>query len=108
MEFDNHSSRVIGSAIEVHRHLGPGLLELASEHFLADELSRGGIAFQLQHPLIPSCSSCPSWSNEGPLLQPRSLRRRNSRGEHGVQSPPCLTSIVVEEKGGWLRRSKIV
>jgi GxxExxY protein len=51
MEFDDLSNRVIGCAIEVHRHLGPGLLESAYEQCLAHELSRNGIAFQLQHSL---------------------------------------------------------
>ncbi len=35
-------------AIEVHRHLGPGLLESAYEQCLAHELSRTNIAFQRQ------------------------------------------------------------
>ena len=48
MEFDELSNRVIGCAIEVHRHLGPGLLESTYEQCLAHELSRNGIAFQLQ------------------------------------------------------------
>jgi len=48
MEFDELSKRVIGCAIEVHRHLGPGLLESAYEQCLAHELSRNEIAFQLQ------------------------------------------------------------
>ena len=48
MEFDEISSRVIGCAIEVHRHLGSGLLESAYEQCLAYELNRNGIAFQLQ------------------------------------------------------------
>lgn len=48
MEFDELSNRVIGCAIEVHRHLGPGLLESAYEQCLAHELSRNGIAFPLQ------------------------------------------------------------
>ncbi len=48
MEFDDLSNRVIGCAIEVHRHLGPGLLESAYEQCLAHELSRHNIAFQLQ------------------------------------------------------------
>ena len=39
---------MIGCAIEVHRHLGPGLLESAYEQCLAHALSRNGIAFQLQ------------------------------------------------------------
>ena len=51
MEFDDLSNRVIGCAIEVHRHLGPGLLESTYEQCLAHELTRNGIAFQLQHPL---------------------------------------------------------
>ena len=50
MEFDDLSNRVIGCAIEVHRFLGPGLLESAYEQCLAYELNRSGIAFQLQHP----------------------------------------------------------
>jgi len=51
MEFDDLSKGVIGCAIEVHRHLGPGLLESAYEQCLAHELSRNGIAFQIQHPM---------------------------------------------------------
>ncbi len=50
MEFDDLSNRVIGCAIEVHRELGPGLLESTYEQCLAHELKRNGIAFQLQHP----------------------------------------------------------
>ena len=38
MEFDALSKRVIGFAIEVHRELGPGLLESAYEKCLAHEL----------------------------------------------------------------------
>ncbi len=51
MEFDLLSKRVIGCAIEVHRGLGPGLLESSYEQCLAYELSMAGIEFKLQHPL---------------------------------------------------------
>ena len=51
MEFDDLSNRVIGRAIEVHRELGPGLLESTYEQCLAHELQRIGISFRLQHPL---------------------------------------------------------
>ncbi len=51
MEFDQLSNRVIGCALEVHRTLGPGLLESAYEQCLAHELSQSGIPFKLQHPL---------------------------------------------------------
>ena len=50
MEFDDLSRRVIGCAIEVHRELGPGLLESTYEQCLAHELKLNGILFQLQHP----------------------------------------------------------
>ncbi len=36
MEFDELSRRVIGCAIEVHRNLGPGLLESTYKHILLD------------------------------------------------------------------------
>ena len=50
MEFDDLSNRVIGCAIEVHRELGPGLLESTYEQCLAHELKLNDIAFKLQHP----------------------------------------------------------
>ena len=50
MEFDKLSNRVIGYAIEVHRELGPGLLESTYEQCLAHELKLNGILFNLQHP----------------------------------------------------------
>jgi GxxExxY protein len=51
MKFDKLSNRVIGCALEVHRHLGPGLLESTHEQCLAHELNIVGITFKLQHPL---------------------------------------------------------
>lgn len=45
------SSKVIGCAIEVHRVLGPGLLESTYEQCLAHELTLNEISFKLQHPL---------------------------------------------------------
>ena len=39
---------ICSAAIEVHKHLGPGLLESAYEECLCYELSQGGIAFQRQ------------------------------------------------------------
>ena len=43
--------RVIGAAITVHKHLGPGLLESAYEECLAYELQWNGIAYDRQVPL---------------------------------------------------------
>ncbi len=51
MKFDDLSNKVIGCAIEVHRHLGPGLLESAYERCLAIELAANDIPFKLQSEL---------------------------------------------------------
>jgi len=42
------TERIIGAAIEVHRHLGPGLLESAYEECLCFELKQGGVPFERQ------------------------------------------------------------
>jgi len=44
---------IIAAAIEVHRHLGPGLLESAYQECICYELSRRGLAFtrEVQLPL---------------------------------------------------------
>ncbi len=42
---------IIGAAIEVHRTLGPGLLESAYEACLAFELTQRGLAVEVQKPL---------------------------------------------------------
>jgi GxxExxY protein len=51
MEFDELSRKVIGRAIEVHRNLGPGLLESTYRQCLACELSHAEIQFQMEVPL---------------------------------------------------------
>jgi GxxExxY protein len=51
MDFDELSRRVIGCAIEVHRNLGPGLLESTYRQCPAYELSNGEVPFQMQVPL---------------------------------------------------------
>ncbi len=42
------TEQIIGAAVEVHRHLGPGLLESAYEACLCYELSQSGPHFQKQ------------------------------------------------------------
>jgi GxxExxY protein len=42
------TEQIIGSAIEVHRELGPGLLESAYEHCLCHELTLRNLAFRRQ------------------------------------------------------------
>ncbi len=45
------TEKIIGFAIEVHRHLGPGLLESAYEECLCYELGQSGLTFRRQVPL---------------------------------------------------------
>ncbi|MGI6079188.1 MAG: GxxExxY protein [Lentisphaerae bacterium] len=51
MELNRITEQVIGAAIEVHRALGPGLLESAYEECLCRELSLREIPFERQRPL---------------------------------------------------------
>jgi GxxExxY protein len=46
------SQAIIGAAIEVHRALGPGLLESAYEECLARELTLRQMPFERQKPLL--------------------------------------------------------
>lgn len=48
MNEDELSNIVIGAAIEVHRHLGPGLLETAYQQCLARELSLRDVSFEIE------------------------------------------------------------
>src|SRR5579885_922465 len=47
-EINEITEKIIGAAIEVHRHLGPGLLESAYEECLCYELNQLGLMFQRQ------------------------------------------------------------
>lgn len=51
MEKDPFTGKIIGLAIEVHRVLGPGLMESAYQQCLAHELQLHDISFRLQHPM---------------------------------------------------------
>ena len=51
MSKDPFTGKAIGCAIEVHRVLGPGLLESTYQQCLARELHLNDIAFKLEHPL---------------------------------------------------------
>lgn len=51
MELNKTTEQIIGAAIEVHKVLGPGLLESAYEECLCRELGLRGIQFERQRPL---------------------------------------------------------
>ncbi|MBK8582381.1 MAG: GxxExxY protein [Flavobacteriales bacterium] len=49
LSYDELSEQIIGAAIEVHRELGPGLLESIYEHCLELELRKLGLTVLRQH-----------------------------------------------------------
>lgn len=51
MQFDTLSNRVIGCAIEVHKELGPGLLESTYRACLSYELTLQGIPHRIEAPV---------------------------------------------------------
>ncbi|MGD0340801.1 MAG: GxxExxY protein [Bacteroidales bacterium] len=51
MERNEITQKIIGCAIEVHRNLGPGLLESAYEQCLAFELIKAGLSIKRQVPI---------------------------------------------------------
>ena len=51
MDLNTLSSEIIGSAIEVHKTLGPGLLESAYEECLCYEFDLRKLSFERQKPL---------------------------------------------------------
>jgi GxxExxY protein len=51
MNTNDLTSVIIGCAINVHRILGPGLLESAYEECLAFELNEAGLLFERQKPV---------------------------------------------------------
>jgi len=50
-EFSDLSNKVIGCVIEVHKTLGPGLLESTYQQCLAHELGINQIEFRIEYPL---------------------------------------------------------
>ena len=50
-ELNKLTKQIIGAAIKVHRHLGPGLLESSYETCLAYELKQLGLSFERQKAL---------------------------------------------------------
>jgi GxxExxY protein len=51
VDINKLSSDIIGAAIEVHKNLGPGLLESVYEQCLCYELNARNLSFEAQRPL---------------------------------------------------------
>ncbi len=57
LEINEITERIIGACIEIHKQLGPGLLESAYEECLCHELALAGFKFERQKPLPVSYKS---------------------------------------------------
>jgi GxxExxY protein len=62
-ELDAASNRIIGCAIEVHRYLGPGLLESVYERALMHEFHLQGLKASQQ---VPRKRSIQGFDDSGP------------------------------------------
>ena len=51
IKFDKLSNQVIGLCLDVHRELGPGLLESTYQQCLSYELSKSSVKFELEKEL---------------------------------------------------------
>jgi len=51
MTDDELTYKIIACAIEVHRHLGPGLLESAYQKCLIYELEKAGLKYEVEKPM---------------------------------------------------------
>ena len=57
------SQKIIGAGIEVHKYLGPGLLESIYEEALAIELKHAGLAFERQKSIPVEYKGIPIGNN---------------------------------------------
>lgn len=67
-ELDGLANKVIGAALEIHRHLGPGFLECVYEEALTIELDLRGVVFERQRPVTVFYKNCPAGQYRVDLL----------------------------------------
>src|SRR6476646_8146214 len=95
------SRKVIGLCIEIHRELGPGLLESAYEECLAYELSTAGLSFERQRALPvryknvqPDCGYRLDFVVEGALI----LELKALTELHPIHEAQLLTYLKLDKK----------
>ena len=95
------SGKVIGACIEIHRELGPGLLESAYEECLAYELSKAGLRFERQMALPVrykevqlDCGYRLDFVIEGELI----LEIKATSEQHPIHEAQLLTYLKPDKK----------
>jgi len=81
-KLDDVAKAVIGAAIEVHRHLGPGFLEGVYEEALGVEFRLRGIRFERQKALSVRYKGCPVadsrvdlWVEDGLIVELKAVEK---------------------------------
>jgi GxxExxY protein len=93
------SSQVIGAAIEVYKHLGPGYLEAVYEEALAIEMTGRKISYERQFPVAVSYKGHPVGETRLDFLVDRRLIVELKAVEqlHGVHSAQILSYLKVTQ-----------
>ena len=95
------TERIIGAAIEVHKALGPGLLESAYEECLAHELFIANVSFERQVPLRVACKSIQldrGYRLDFVVEQTVVLEIKTVESLHPIHEAQLLTYLKL---GGW-------
>jgi GxxExxY protein len=95
------TERIIGAAIEVHKVLGPGLLESAYEECLAYEFAAANIAFQRQVPLAVRYKSAAldcGYRLDFVVEKAVALELKATETLHAIYEAQLLTYLKL---GGW-------
>ena len=88
-ENDELTEKIIGFAIEVHRHLGPGLLESAYEECLGYELTQNGFKLAVAE----------GENGDAPIHNTRAVlvdRHGLIRGYYDMLAPDTVTKLLAD------------
>ena len=91
------TEKIIGAAIEVHKALGPGLLESAYEVCLAHELSLAKFSFERQVPVPLRYKSIPARLRVSTTFCSTKKSSRGAKSRRGVATYSPSASIDLSE-----------
>lgn len=105
-ELDDLTRRVIGAAIEVHRHLGPGFPESVYEEALCHELTLRDIPFERQVcvPVVFKGHACGEgrldlWINRQLVIELKSVEqvvpKHKAQGKAYLAATGCQLALVI-------------
>ena len=98
MKANEVTEQIIASAIEVHRALGPGLLESAYEACLVYELSQRGLYFQRQSSTNMSASTAATDRASSSIAKSSSSSKRLIGSLQSTKPSCCPTSNCLAAK----------